>query len=81
MDYYYQTHSIRIVDVLVKVPVTHERFIFDKLLEWMKGPSKVPALSLLGHIIMRHPSWLYRVESHPLFKEVLRLLKVRYFEW
>lgn len=79
LDYYCQTNSVRIVDVLVKVPQPHERYIFDRLLEWMRGSHKIPALSLLGRIIMKHPTWLYKVDSHGVMKELLKLLKVELF--
>lgn len=73
MDYFYQTGSVRIVDVLLKTNHIH---IFDRLLEWLRqGSHKLPALSLLGHIISKHPTWLYHVEAHPVFREMLKILK------
>lgn len=80
MDYYYQTRSVRIVEILLKAknPSQH---IFDRLLEWLRSSThKLPALSLLGHIIfeVQHPTWLYNIESHPVFRELLKILKVSY---
>lgn len=77
MDYYYQSGSIRVVDVLLKTNHTH---IFDKLLEWLRtGTYKLPALSLLGHIIAKHPTWLYHIEKHNVFREIFKILKVNKF--
>lgn len=73
MDYFYQTGSVRIVDVLLKANHVH---IFDRLLEWLRLPThKLPALALLGHIISRHPTWLYNLEKHLLFRDIFRILK------
>lgn len=73
MDYFYQTHSERIVDVLLKTNPLH---IFDRLLEWLRISShKLPALTLLGHIISKHPTWLYQLEKHPVFREIFKILK------
>lgn len=77
MDYFSQTSSGRIVDVLVKVQAPHDTYIFDRLLEWLSMPKRDQALFLFWHIVKRHPSWLYKVASHQLFKEILRVLKVR----
>lgn len=72
MDYYYQTGSVRIVDVLLK---TNPQHIFDRLLDWLKASShKLPALALLGHIISKHPTWLYQLERHAVFREIFRIL-------
>lgn len=73
MEYYYQTGSDRIVDVLLKTNYMH---IFDKLLEWLRTPShKLSALALLGHIINKHPTWLYQLEKHLVFREIFKILK------
>lgn len=73
MDHFYQTSSERIVDVLLKTNCVH---IFDRLLEWLRTSShKLPALSLLGHIIAKHPTWLYQIEKHNVFREIFKILK------
>lgn len=76
MDYFSQTNSSRIVDILVKVQTPHDTFIFDRLAHWMHGPQKNLAITLFGHIVKNHPSWLYKVANHQLFKDILRLLRV-----
>uniref|UniRef100_A0A1B0DI92 Uncharacterized protein n=1 Tax=Phlebotomus papatasi TaxID=29031 RepID=A0A1B0DI92_PHLPP len=79
VDYFCQTNSIRIVEILVKVQSPHDRFIFDRIADHIRGSDKsnrVSALSILGLIIPRHPTWLFRVTAHPLWKDLLKLLKV-----
>ncbi|XP_053682684.1 hamartin [Sabethes cyaneus] len=77
MDYFGQTSSVRIVDILVKVQQPHDKFILDKLAEWIRsGSNKMLALTLFGHIIQKRPSWLCKVGSHQLVKEMLKLSKM-----
>lgn len=77
MEYFFHTQSSRIVDILVKVQAPHDKFIFDRLSDWLHGPNKNEAISLFAHIVRKHPSWLHKVANHNLFKEILKLLKVR----
>jgi tuberous sclerosis 1 len=74
-DYYAKTDSKRIVEILMKVQQPHDRYIFDRLVEWFRGQNKVLALDLFGHIVRKHPTWLYKVAAHPFMKDVLKLLK------
>lgn len=76
MDYFGQTNSARIVDVLVKVQQPHDKHIFDRLCDWLHTVHRQQAITLFGHIVKRHPSWLYKVASHPFLRDILRLLKV-----
>lgn len=76
MDYFCSTNSSRIVDILVKVQPPHDKFIFDRLADWIHGPNKNQAITLFGHIVKKHPSWLHKVATHPLFNNILKLLKV-----
>jgi len=32
-------------------------------------------LTLLSHVIVRQPPWLYKIAQHNLFKELLKILK------
>lgn len=75
MDYFLQTNSIRIVDVLIKVQSPHEKHLFDRLAEWLRGSQKNQALTLFGHIVRKHPTWLHKVVHYSLMKEILKLLK------
>ncbi|XP_058057081.1 hamartin [Anopheles bellator] len=77
MEYFGQTSSVRIVDILVKVQQPHDKYIFDKLSEWIRsGGTKVLGLTLFGHIIQKRPLWLYKVGNHQLVKDVLKLSKL-----
>ncbi|KFB53282.1 AGAP003445-PA-like protein [Anopheles sinensis] len=77
MEYFGQTSSVRIVEILVKVQHPHDKHIFDKLSEWIRSaPSKTLGLTLFGHIIQKRPLWLYKVGSHQLVKDVLKLSKI-----
>lgn len=77
MDYFIQTQSSRVLDILVKVQNPHDKFIFERLADWIHGPNKNEAIALFSHIVRKHPSWLHKVASHNLFKDILKLLKVR----
>lgn len=76
MDYYSNTNSVRIVDVLVKVQTPHDNYIFDKLFEWVNSAKRNQAFNLFWLIVKKHPSWLHKVATHPLFREMLKVLKV-----
>lgn len=76
MEYFSHTNSSRIVDILVKVQAPHDKFIFDRLAEWIHSPHRNQAITLFGHIVKKHPSWLHKVAAHPLFRDILKLLKV-----
>lgn len=74
-EYYISTGSLRSVDIIVGVREPHERYFFDRVLESIRGPLKLQALTLLGHVVRKNPTWLYKIANHPLLKELLRLLK------
>uniref|UniRef100_A0A0A9Z4N6 Hamartin n=2 Tax=Lygus hesperus TaxID=30085 RepID=A0A0A9Z4N6_LYGHE len=76
IDYFIQTGSLRIVDVIVGVREPHERFFFDRMSDSIRSShNKLQVLTLLGHVVCRHPSWLYKIMHHNLIKDLLRLLK------
>lgn len=77
MEYFLSTGSLRIMEVLVKVQAPHDGFIFDVLSEWLKKPThRVEALNLFCFVVRKHPTWLFKVEKHRLFKDIFRLLSV-----
>ena len=51
---------------------------YFRLSESLRGPQKLQALTLLGHVVRRHPTWLYKISHHSLLKDLIRLLKVCY---
>ncbi|XP_075228595.1 tuberous sclerosis 1 protein hamartin isoform X2 [Lycorma delicatula] len=75
-DYYLATGSLRVIEVLVGVREPHEKYLFDRLSETLRGASKLQGLTLLGHIVRRNPTWLYKITQHNLIKDLLKLLKV-----
>ncbi|XP_043481993.1 hamartin [Leptopilina heterotoma] len=78
-EYYLSTNSNRAVDVLAKVREPHDKHLLDRLYEALAKPSnqgqKLLTLTLLGHVSRRQPTWLFKLANHPLFKELLKLLK------
>ncbi|RZF49211.1 hypothetical protein LSTR_LSTR010941 [Laodelphax striatellus] len=76
LDYYFSTGSLRVVEILIGIREPHDKFLFDRLSETMRGTCKLQSLTLLGLIARRNPTWLYKISSHSLLKELLRLLKV-----
>lgn len=60
-DYYIATNSVRCIELLVSVREPHDKYLFDKLCEALKGPSKLQALTVLGHVLRKQPGWLYKV--------------------
>lgn len=82
IDYYSHTMSERVLDVLAKVSQPHDKFIFDRLSDLMRekdsrgvSNNKQMALTIFGYVVRANPTWLYKVTSHSLLKEILKLLK------
>lgn len=76
MEHFASQNSIKVVEILVKVPQTHDTYIFDKLSEWMNiNDKRHQAFKLFWLIVQKHPSWLYRVANHRLFREMLTIVK------
>lgn len=75
MDHFISHNSTKVVEILVKVPATHDIFIFDKLLEWIQSDRRNQAFKLFWFIAQKHPTWLYRVTNHRLFREMLSTVK------
>ncbi|BES98251.1 Tuberous sclerosis [Nesidiocoris tenuis] len=75
-EYYIQNGSLRIVDIIVGVREPHEKYFFDRMSDSIRSSHhKLQALTLFGHVVCRHPSWLYKIMQHNLIKDLLRLLK------
>ncbi|XP_033222128.1 hamartin [Belonocnema kinseyi] len=79
-DYYLSTNSVRATEVLAGVREPHDKHLFDRLTEALVKPSipgqKLQTLTLLGHVVRKQPTWLYKLANHTLFKELLKLLKL-----
>lgn len=82
-DYYLSTNSLRTAEVLAGVREPHDKHLLDRLSDILSksgnSRQRLQALTLLGHIARRQPTWLYKLASHALFRDLLKLLKVIYF--
>ncbi len=78
IDYFAQTNSYRIVEILVKVQNPHDLAIFNKLQKCIQEQprTRTVALTLVAHIVRKHPTWLYKVVNHQFLKDLLKVLKV-----
>ncbi|KAL3284794.1 hypothetical protein HHI36_018935 [Cryptolaemus montrouzieri] len=77
-EYYLNSNSLRSMEILASVNEPHHKYLFDRLTESIKRQEtelKVKALTLLGHIIRKQPTWIYRIHEYPLMREILVLLK------
>ncbi|XP_025416247.1 hamartin isoform X2 [Sipha flava] len=74
-DYFMSTGSQRAVEVLVAVREPHDKHLFDKLGEGLQRGNRLQALTLLGHVVKRQPTWLINITNHNLLKELIKLLK------
>ncbi|XP_076285859.1 tuberous sclerosis 1 protein hamartin isoform X2 [Lasioglossum baleicum] len=79
-DYYLSTNSLRAVEVLASVRDPHDKHLLDRLSEALSrqgnSSQRIQTLTLLGHIARRQPTWLYKLASHALFRDLLKLLKL-----
>lgn len=82
-DYYLSTNSLRTAEVLAGVREPHDKYLLDRLSDILSksgnSTQRVQALTLLGHVARRQPTWLYKLAGHALFRDLLKLLKVIYF--
>ena len=79
-DLYSQTGSPRCLELLLNVREPHEKFLCDKIAEGIKtnhinGKTRQTALAMLGFIVRKQPSWLYKITQHSLMKELIKVLK------
>lgn len=82
-DYYLSTNSLRTAEVLAGVRDPHDKHLLDRLSDVLSksgnSRQRIQALTLLGHIARRQPTWLYKLANHALFRDLLKLLKVKHF--
>ncbi|XP_025197525.1 hamartin isoform X3 [Melanaphis sacchari] len=74
-DYFISTGSQRAIEVLVAVREPHDKYLFDRLVDGIRGTNRLQALTLLGHVVKRQPTWLIKIINHDLLKELIKLLK------
>ncbi|XP_077291444.1 tuberous sclerosis 1 protein hamartin [Arctopsyche grandis] len=78
VEYQLTTGSARVADVLVKVPPPHDKVLLDRtadLLRMASAPARTQTLALLAHVVRRQPLWLHKLPKHPLFRDLLHLLR------
>ncbi|CAG9857248.1 unnamed protein product [Phyllotreta striolata] len=77
-EYYLNTNSQRAMEILVNIKEPHYNYLFDRLSDSLRGPkleTKVQALTLFGYVARKQPTWLYKLQEHPLLKDLLKSLK------
>jgi len=71
---------LRTAEVLAGVRDPHDKHLLDRLSDILSKfgntGQRIQALTLLGHIARRQPTWLYKLANHALFRDLLKLLKV-----
>lgn len=76
VDRYVTTNSLRCLDILTGIKEPHDKHLFDKLNDYLKtNATRLPILTLFGHVVCKQPSWLYKIANHSLFPALLKLLK------
>ncbi|XP_065575713.1 uncharacterized protein LOC136037141 isoform X2 [Artemia franciscana] len=74
-DYFLTSGSLRAIEILLSVKDPHDRHLFDRLADTLRGSNKLKALEFLGYLAKREPPWLYKIQQHSLLKELLKILK------
>ena len=77
-EFYAQSGSLRCLELLLSVREPHDKFLCDKMAEGVKlnqGKSRETALVMLGFVVRKQPSWLFKICQHSLMKEILKALK------
>ncbi|XP_066295412.1 hamartin-like [Branchiostoma lanceolatum] len=78
VEFYVATNNQPALEVLVGIREPHDKHLLSKLQEYVaRGcqASRLAALTLLGHVVRKHPSWLYKITQHSIMATLLKLLK------
>ncbi|XP_036384672.1 TSC complex subunit 1b isoform X1 [Megalops cyprinoides] len=76
VDYYLETNSTEAMQILTSVREPHDKHLLDKLNECMvRQASRLPTLTLLGHVVRKQPSWIHKIARFPLLLSLLKCLK------
>nr|XP_033816127.1 hamartin isoform X2 [Geotrypetes seraphini] len=76
VDYYLESNSEQAVLLLSTLQEPHDKHLLDKMNEYLsKSTSRLPTLTLLGHVIRRQPSWKHKLSHAPVFLSLLKCLK------
>ncbi|KAG8447585.1 hypothetical protein GDO86_014913 [Hymenochirus boettgeri] len=76
VDYYLETSSEQAMLILSMVQEPHDKHLLDKINEYLlKAVTRLPTLTLLGHVIRRQPSWKHKLSQAPVLQSLLKCLK------
>lgn len=76
VEYYLKTRSHACLQILSGIHEARAQALFEKMNECIKHRvSRLDTLTLLGHIVRKQPSWLYKVLKTPLFDTLLKCMK------
>lgn len=76
VESYVVSHSQQCAEILAGVEEPHDKHLFDRLVELLKGNvHRLIAVTLLLHLACRQPPWLHKLVSHPLLSVFLKCMK------
>ncbi|KAG8545173.1 hypothetical protein GDO81_021299 [Engystomops pustulosus] len=76
VDYYLESNSEQAMLILSMVQEPHDKHLLDKINEYLgKAATRLPTLTLLGHVIRRQPSWKHKLSQAPVLQSLLKCLK------
>ncbi|XP_078406307.1 TSC complex subunit 1b isoform X1 [Cetorhinus maximus] len=76
VDHYLENNSALAVQILSAVQEPHDKHLLDRLNECMaKAATRQSAVTLLGHVIRREPTWIHKLFRAPVLVSLLKCLK------
>ena len=87
-DYYCVSGSGRCLELILNVRDPHDKFLCERISEGLKSSSnahhhhhhlhkenRAKALTVLGYLIRKRPSWLPKITTHALIKDLIKICK------
>lgn len=75
VEFFLVSQSQRCLDILETIREPHDKQLFDKLVECIKGQHRLSAITIVGYLVTKQPPWLHRITSHSLMHCLIKLLK------
>ncbi|XP_075690818.1 hamartin [Rhinoderma darwinii] len=76
VDHYLENNSEQAMLILSMVQEPHDKHLLDKINEYLgKAATRLPTLTLLGHVIRRQPSWKHKLSQASVLQSLLKCLK------
>ncbi|XP_078282633.1 hamartin-like isoform X2 [Rhinoraja longicauda] len=76
VDHYLENNSLPAVQIIAAVQEPHDKHLLDRLNECMgKAATRLSAVTLLGHVIRREPTWIHKLCRAPVLVSLLKCLK------